>query len=82
MERIPVYNKVFAEVLGIKIDDSTDLDKLVQKEIVAWDSLAHMSLVTALEKEFSIRMGIEDIKKFVSYRAGLEILEKYCGNAQ
>ncbi len=82
MQLTQVYNKVFSEVLGIKIDDSTDLDKLVQKEIVAWDSLATMSLVTALEKELSIRLGIEDIKRFVSYRAGLEILEKYCGNAQ
>jgi len=71
------YNKIFANVLGVRIDDKTDLDNLRRNEISAWDSLGHISLVSALEKEFSIRLEPNDIKKFASYHDGIEILNMH-----
>ncbi|SHI95987.1 Acyl carrier protein [Anaerovibrio lipolyticus DSM 3074] len=77
MNNIIKYNKIFANVLGIRISDTTDLDSLIRNEISAWDSLGHISLVTSLEKEFSIRLEPNDIKNFTSYQDGIEILHKH-----
>ena len=48
---------------------------LKYNEIPEWDSIGHMSLVSAIEEKFSITMETDDIIDFNSFQKGQEILE-------
>lgn len=62
---------VFADVFGVEsIDDGTSIATLE-----AWDSIAHLTLMVALEKEFDVSIatdkaieltGVAEIKEFLS----------------
>ena len=43
-----------------------------------WNSLLHLTFVTAIEDEFEIMLDTQDILNLTSYSAGLEIIDKYC----
>lgn len=57
--------------------DESALPSLKYQDIVAWDSVGHMALMTALEETFGIEMDIDDIIEFSSFEYGRTILEKY-----
>ena len=61
MMSVDKYNKAFVE--GLDIEE--------------WDSIGHMSLMSALEDEFDISLETDDIVDFSSYEKGIEILKKY-----
>ena len=69
------YDKAFIEGLDIKPD--INLDSLKFNEIEEWDSIGHMSLMSALEEAFDISLETDDIVDFSSYEKGKEILKKY-----
>ena len=69
------YSKSFAEALAI--DNSQRNDKLKYNSVPEWDSIGHMTLIAALEEEFSISVETDDIIDFSSFKKGIEILEKY-----
>ena len=48
---------------------------LTREMVARWDSLTQMDLVTALEREFSIVMEIEDIVRLTSVRRIIETLQ-------
>lgn len=73
MTNLEKYNKVFMEIFEITEDK---LQGLKYQEIEAWDSVGHMSLISALEDEFDIMMDTDDIIDFSSYEKGKEILAK------
>jgi acyl carrier protein len=59
--------EVFRAVLSLGGDsDVTDARQLSTQ---GWDSLAHVSLVAALESEFGISIDIADSLQLTSYRA-------------
>jgi acyl carrier protein len=74
MSTLEIYNKTFIESFGINEDQ---LINLKYQEIIEWDSVGHMGLMSALEEAFKIEMEIDDIIDFSSYQKGKEILEKY-----
>jgi acyl carrier protein len=55
-----------AEVDGLRYQDNDD-----------WDSLAHMSLVAAIEDEFSVMIDTEDVINMSSFAEAVRILGKY-----
>ena len=66
---------IFTKSLSI---DSKKFNKnLKYNEIQEWDSIGHMSLMSALEEDFGITMETDDIVDFSSYKKGIEILKKY-----
>jgi acyl carrier protein len=67
--------KVFADSLGIDKDLVTDA--LKYNLIPEWDSVAHMSLVAAIEDEFDIMLDTDDIIDMSSFKKAKEILAKY-----
>lgn len=73
MENIDMYNKLFIEVLNVNEDDLSNL----KYQDGDWDSIGHMSLMTALEDTFLIEMDADDIIDFSSYQIGKELLSKY-----
>ena len=73
--KLDVYNKAFIE--GLDIKPEINLDSLKFNEIEEWDSIGHMSLMSALEEAFDISLETDDIVDFSSYEKGKEILKKY-----
>ena len=69
------YSKAFSEAL--EIDNSQINNKLKYNSVPEWDSIGHMTLIAALEEEFSISVETDDIIDFNSYKKGIEILGKY-----
>jgi acyl carrier protein len=53
------------------------LKKLKYQSIPEWDSVGHMSMISALEDTFKITMDMDDIIDFSSYEFGKKILKKY-----
>ena len=68
------YNRAFTETFSI---DDKVLDKLEYQSIDNWDSIGHMTLMSAIEEAFGITFETDDIIDFSSFAKGKEILEKY-----
>ena len=64
-----------AFVKGLEINESK-LEGLEYQSIPEWDSVGHMSLISAMEDAFNIEMDVDDIIDFSSYEKGKEILSK------
>ncbi len=69
------YQEVFTKSLSI--DSSKFNEDLKYNEIPEWDSIGHMSLISALEEEFKISLETDDIVDFSSFKKGIELLKKY-----
>lgn len=67
--------KCFEQALGIPADQVTD--SLAYNSIKQWDSVAHMSLVAALETEFDIMLDTDDILAMSSVTIARQIMQKY-----
>ncbi|MCL2633262.1 MAG: acyl carrier protein [Oscillospiraceae bacterium] len=74
MTNLQKYENAFIETLGIEQNQTTNLE---YQAIPEWDSIGHMSLITALEDVFDIMMDTDDIIDFSSFEKGKELLKKY-----
>lgn len=72
MNNLEKYNKIFCENLEVESDK---LAGLVYQGTPLWDSVGHMTLISAIEDSFDIMMETDDIIEFSSYEKGLEILK-------
>lgn len=68
------FDKIIMDVFEV---DSVD-ESMTRENTEKWDSLLHLTLVTAIEDEFDIMLDTEDILNLNSYASGLEIIAKYC----
>ena len=75
MENFIRYRKVYMNVFSIVEEDV--IADLKYQSHPNWDSLGHMTLVAALESEFSISMDMDDVIDLESFEKGIEILAKY-----
>ena len=73
MSNIEIYKNVFVDNLGVKENQLKDLK---YQDVKEWDSVGHMSLVSALEDAFDIMMDTDDIIDLSSFEKGMEILSK------
>lgn len=69
----------FAEVLGIPPERITD--DLRYASIPQWDSIAHMSVISALEEQFGVMIDMDDVIDMNSVGKAREILGKYGASA-
>ncbi|MBO2452177.1 acyl carrier protein [Actinomadura barringtoniae] len=67
--------KVFRSALSLP--DDFPVDSLEYRGIDKWDSLAHMSLVAALEDEFDVMIDTDDVIDMSSFGKARELLEKH-----
>jgi acyl carrier protein len=65
---------VFRAVMNLP--PGADVSDLRQLNTPGWDSLAHVSLVAAVESEFAISIDIEDSLDLTSYQAVRLYLEE------
>jgi len=74
LNNLEKYSKVFTKTFSI---NKSMLKKLKYQSIPEWDSVGHMSMISALEDTFKITMDMDDIIDFSSYEFGKKILKKY-----
>jgi len=67
------YDKVFTESFTIGVDE---LPNLTYQSVQLWDSVGHMTLISALEDAFDIMFETDDIIDLSSYEKGIDILTK------
>lgn len=65
---------VFMSVLGVSSDRIHP--DLGPGEVVRWDSVGHVVLVTAIEEEFSIHFEEDEIMEFTSFKDILMAVER------
>jgi len=75
MSKIEKYSEIFK--IALNIGDDKLSENLEYNGIEEWDSIAHMTLVAALEEEYKITLETDDIVDFSSFKKGMEILKKY-----
>lgn len=69
------YYGVFVEIFEVEeslLDESFNF-----KDVENWDSLTHLSLITALEDTFDVMFETDDILHFGGFMNGIKLLEKY-----
>jgi acyl carrier protein len=67
--------QVFATALSI--DLARVRDDLKYGSTAEWDSLSHMALVAAIEKNYGIMLDVDDVIDMSSVEKAREILRKY-----
>jgi acyl carrier protein len=73
MDNKSKYLAIFKETFNVKeISEDTKYN-----EIPEWDSIGHMTLMSALEEKFKISIDTDDIVDFSSVKVGYKILDKY-----
>ena len=75
MDNLAKYRKVFKEIFDV--EDSALGAEFRFDNVQKWDSVAHMSLISALEDEFDVLFDTEDILSYGSFDNGINILKKY-----
>ena len=69
------YQNIFIKSLSIETRKFNE--NIKYNEIPEWDSIGHMTLMSALEEGFGITMETDDIIDFSSFNKGFAILGKY-----
>lgn len=62
MERIEIFeklNEIFVDVLDL--DEVELTDEISANDIEEWDSLSHIQLIVAIEKEFKVKFTSKEI---------------------
>jgi len=75
MTDLEKYQEVFVDTFTVNAGDLNE--GFAYQSIDAWDSIGHMSLITALENAFEILIEMDDVIDFESFEKGREILRKY-----
>lgn len=65
----------FAEALQLQVVEIND--SVSYQKTAKWDSVAHMSLIAALDAEFDIMIDTDDVIDLSSVGKAKEILSKY-----
>lgn len=75
MDNTGKLKQVFAEALQIDISRVTE--NLEYNSIPEWDSVAHMSLVAAIDSAFDIMLDTDDVIDMSSVAEAKKILARY-----
>ena len=72
-----VLQAIFRAVF--KLPAGTDVTGYDQTNTPAWDSLAHVALVTGIESEFEISLEVDDQLQMTSFEAICRMIEQRVG---
>ena len=75
MNNLEKYNQAFINTFEVDIEELNENFNF--KEVEAWDSMAHMTLIAELEDAFEIMFETDDILHFGGYKNGIKILTRY-----
>ena len=71
----PRLEEIFRYVF--KLPQDADVTGVVQHEVPDWDSLAHVSLILALESEFNIQIDPVDSMELTSFESVARYLQEH-----
>jgi acyl carrier protein len=54
----------------------SEIPKASAESLAAWDSVAHITLLSAIAEEFGLEFEVEDYEELTSYTAIVDYLEK------
>ena len=75
---INLEERVFAQFASVlDLGEISNRDQWLYNDFPGWDSVAHMTLVAALEQEFDCMLEMDDILDMSSFSAAVEIMKKY-----
>jgi acyl carrier protein len=63
---------VFVEALAL--DRSVDVEHLAFRDVAAWDSVGHMTLVAAIEDEFDVQLDTDQVIDLSSFAVAVDML--------
>ena len=63
---------VFVDTL--ELSDDVPVENLKYRDIDQWDSLGHMTLVSAIEDEFGVQLDTEQVIDMSSFKVALDML--------
>jgi acyl carrier protein len=66
-------NRVFRETLNVPAINLTPAT--TANDVAGWDSLTHVNLVLAIEKEYNTRFTLSELEEFVTIADLLRILK-------
>lgn len=75
MERMDVLSKL--QEIVIMVFNNKDLlieEETVIKELEIWDSLLHMQLIVALEKEFGIKFKLAELPLLTDVKSIVDVI--------
>lgn len=80
-EKPTAANGVLARVQDVFRAELDDEDLVIspetsQKNLSAWDSLAHIRLVSGIENEFGIQFTLTEIEQIASVRQFVQLIEE------
>lgn len=64
----------FVQVLNVSPQD--DFDSMTYGQTPGWDSVAHMSLIAAIENEFDVMLPTDDVIGMNSFLKAREIVSR------
>lgn len=61
---------------GLALPTKSDIRTITATSTRQWDSVAHLQLVGAIEKDFGVELSPGDVMDLESYAAAVEILRR------
>jgi acyl carrier protein len=79
-EKLPSSDAILARVQDVFRAELDNEDLVIgpdtaQKNLKAWDSLAHIRLVSGIESEFDIQFSLAEIEQTTSVRQFVQLIE-------
>lgn len=65
----------FARALDLEADEISETD--TPDTLPDWDSLAHLNLISELEKTFNIQISMEDVMQMDTFIKVRDVVNKY-----
>jgi acyl carrier protein len=75
MAELRGLREAFRTSLDLPAD--AEVDDLRYQDNEKWDSLAHMSLIAAIEDEFAVMLDTDDVINLSSFKEAVRILGEY-----
>jgi len=77
MSREEIYEKLNLVFRDVFDDDSICVeDESVAADIEGWDSLTHITLISAIEDEFDIKFNMKDVVKMKNVGEMVDAIER------
>lgn len=76
MNRVEIYEKL-TEVFEDVFDEALELtDEMTAADVEEWDSLTHITLLSAVEDEFDIKFDMKAVQGLKNVGAMVDLIEK------
>lgn len=76
MERDEIYQRVRIILVSVlKHENFSMQDNMTAQEVEGWDSLSHMTIISTIEKEFSITFKLKELNKIKNMGILLDLIE-------